>query len=106
MPQEGLQPFLRHEPLSGPSNRKCMIGKGNQGTTTTLRYKAQAEAHSFLPSTNSTRLSRAQAIEGIVATTSTSAEILPRARAPFSARHRSDHDFFATYVALIWLAVL
>lgn len=37
---------------------------------------------------------------------STTAEILPRPRAPFRARHPSDHDFFAAYVALVWLAVL
>lgn len=41
-----------------------------------------------------------------MATTSTTAEILPRARAPFPARHPSDHKFFPAYVALIWLAVL
>lgn len=37
---------------------------------------------------------------------STTSEFLPRARTPFPARHPSDHDFFAAYVALIWLAVL
>ena len=37
---------------------------------------------------------------------STTAEILPRPRAPFPARHPSDHDFFAAYVALVWLVVL
>lgn len=36
----------------------------------------------------------------------TTAEILPRPRAPFPARHPSDHDFLSVYVALIWLAVL
>jgi hypothetical protein len=37
---------------------------------------------------------------------STTAEILPRARASFPSRHPADHAFFLAYVALIWLAVL
>ena len=41
-----------------------------------------------------------------MATTSTTAKILPRPRAPFPARHPSDHEFFPACVALIWLAVL
>jgi len=41
-----------------------------------------------------------------MATTSTTAEILPRARAPFPERHPSDHKFFFAYVVLIWLAVI
>lgn len=41
-----------------------------------------------------------------MATTSTTAEILPRPRTRFPAHHPADQDFFLAYVALIWLAVL
>ena len=41
-----------------------------------------------------------------MATTSTTVEIVPRARAPFPASRPSDHGFFFAYVVLIWLAVL
>src|SRR6185312_287611 len=56
----------------------------------------------FAPGINSTGLAR----EVTMAATSTTAEILPRARAPFPASRPSDHGFFFAYVVLIWLAVL